>query len=138
MNNLRKGAAALIAAAALSTGGVTLASATASSHAPTHTPCSKQQARLDRAQAKLDWITAKFAAQSAKLKGDRKTVAATKGSAKAQAKKALAADKVRKAKTAKAKKAQVKRVAHATAALEKCQAATPSTPAPTPTGTTGA
>ena len=134
MTNLRKSAAALIAAAALSTGGVTLAAtATAASHAPEHAPCSTQQAHVDRAQAKLDALTGKFAAQSAKVKKDRTAVAATKGSAKAQAKKALAADKVKKARIAKAKKAQAQRVAHANAALQKCQAS-----APAPTGTTAA
>lgn len=135
MDNLRKGAAALVAAAALTAGGVTMASAATGSHSPSHAPCSIQQTHVDKAQAKLDWLTKKFAAQSAKVKADRKDVAATKGSAKAQAKKALAADKVKKAKIAKAKKAQVQRLAHATAALQKCQAA--NTPAPTPT-TTGA
>jgi peptidoglycan hydrolase CwlO-like protein len=130
MNNLRKGATALIAAAALSTGGVTLASA--ASHAPQHTACSQQQAQLDRAQAKLDALTTKFAAQAAKVRKDRKAVAATTGSAKAQARKALAADKATKAHTAKAKKAQVQRVAHATAALTTCQAASTPTPSATP------
>ncbi|MDH2416272.1 hypothetical protein [Nocardioides sp. CER19] len=134
MNNLRKGAAALVAAVALSTGGVTVASAAAAPHAATHVPCSAQQAHLDKAEAELEWLTAKFAAQSAKVKKDRKAVAATTGSARAQAKKALAAAKAKKVKIAKAKKAQVRRVAHATAALNKCQAAT----APAPTGTAGA
>ena len=134
MTNLRTSAAALIAAAALSTGGVTLAAtANAAAPAPKHAPCSIQQGHLDKAQAKLDALTAKFAAQSAKVRKDRKAVAATKGSAKAQAKKALAAAKAKKARIAKAKKAQVQRVAHATAALEKCQAS-----APAPTGTTAA
>lgn len=131
MNNLRKGATALLAAAALSTGGVSLASA--ASHAPQHTPCAHQQAQLDRAEAKLEWLTAKFETQAAKVKKDRKAVAATKGSDKARAKKTLAADKAAKVRTAKAKKAQVQRVAHATAALEKCQAATPATPTETAT-----
>lgn len=125
MNHLRKGAVSLIAAAALTTGGATVASA--ASHAPTHTPCSTQQAQLDRAQAKLDRLTAKFAAITAEVKQDRKTVAASKGSAKARAKKALRADRVKKVRTAKAKKAQLQRVAHATARLDRCQAA--STPA---------
>jgi hypothetical protein len=128
MENLRKGAAALIAAAALSIGGVTLASAATAPNA--QAPCATQQTHVDKAQAKLDWLTKRFEAQAAKVKKDRRAVAATKGSAKAQAKKALAADKAKKVRIAKAKKAQVQRLEHAKAALAKCQAAHPTT-APT-------
>lgn len=136
MKNLRTGVAALLTTAALGAGGVTLASAATAEHGHGTTACSTEQAQLDRAQAKLDWFTAKFAAQAAKVKKDRRAVAASKGSAKAKAKKVLAADKAKKAHTAKAKKAQVQRVAHATARLQKCQAAHPtSTPTPTETST---
>ena len=134
MNNLRTGVAALIATAALGAGGVTLASAASAEHG--HTACRNQQAQLDRAQAKLDWFSAKLAAQTAKVKSDRRAVASSKGSEKGKAKKALAADKAKKAHTAKAKKAQVQRVAHATAALQKCTAGQPtSTPTQTSTPT---
>jgi hypothetical protein len=126
MIDLRKGAAALLAAAAISAGGLQVASAApAPGHAPAHTPCAQQQAHLDKAQAKLEWLTARFAAKSAKVRKDKRAVAATTGSAKARAKKALAADRSAKARIAKAKKAQVQRVAHATTALERCQAAHP-------------
>lgn len=128
MYNLRKGATALVAAAALGAGGVTLATqATAAKPAP----CAIQQTNLNKAEAKLASLTAKFAAQSAKVKKDRRLVAATKGSAKAQAKKALAAARTKQAKIAKAKKAQVRRVAHDTTLLDNCLAA--QTPAPSPT-----
>lgn len=124
MNNLRKGATALLASAALTVGGVSLATAASADDATgTTDPCATQQAHLDKAQAKLDALTQKFAAQSAKVKKDKKAVAATKGSAKAQAKKALHAARVKKEKIAKAKKAQQQRVAHDTAQLQKCQAA---------------
>ena len=132
MKNLRTGAAALIATAALGAGGVTLAPAASAEHGHGHTACRNQQAQLDRAQAKLDWFTAKLAAQAAKVKSDRRAVASSKGSEKATAKRHLAADKAKKVHTAKAKKAQVQRVAHATAALQKCTAGQP-TPTSTPT-----
>lgn len=131
MNNLRKGLSVLVATAALSIGGVTVAStATASNHGSASAPCATQQTQLNRAQSKLDALTAKFAAESAKVKKDQRAVAATKGSAKARAEKALHAAKAEKATVAAAKKAQVQRVAHATAALNKCLATSSSAPAP--------
>lgn len=124
MNNLRKGATALLASAALTVGGVSFATAASADDASgSSDPCATQQAHLDKAQAKLDWLTQKFAAQAAKVRKDRRAVAATKGSAKAQAEKALHAAKAKKERIAKAKKAQQKRVAHDTAMLQKCQAA---------------
>jgi len=131
MTNLRKGLTALAATAALGVGGVTLASVATAANGPAPAPCAIQQTQLNRAEAKLTWITTKFAAEAAKVKKDEKAVAATKGSAKAQAEKALHAAKVEKTKLAKAKKAQVQRVAHDTAALNKCLAAAAPTPSPT-------
>lgn len=122
MMNLRKATTALVASAALTVGGVSYATA-ASAADDSSAPCATEQAHLDKAQAKLDALTQKFAAKSAKVKKDKKAVAAAKGSAKAQAEKALHADKVKKAKVKKAKKAQLKRVEHDTALLQKCQAA---------------
>jgi len=120
MTHLRKGAAALVATAALTLGGVSTATATA---APSDEPCATQQTQLDRATAKLEVLTERFAAKKAKVKKERKDLAAAKGSEKAQAKKALAQAKRQKTRVAKAKKAQVQRVAKATQRLEKCQAA---------------
>jgi peptidoglycan hydrolase CwlO-like protein len=139
MNNLRKGAAAFVAAAALSVGGVTLAEAANAQKPAKPAPCATQQAHLTKAQAKLDALTKKFAAESAKVKKDQRAVAATKGSAKAQAKKALRTVKAERAQVVKAKKAQQQRVAHDTKALSSCIAANspaPSgsaTPTPSPT-----
>lgn len=129
MKNLRTGITAAAATAALSLGGVALAAtATATNPHPSAsaTPCATEQTQLDRAEAKLASLTAKFAAVSAKVKQDK---GALHGSTTGQAKKALARDKAKRAGLAKTKKAQVQRVKHAQARLAKCEAANPSSTA---------
>lgn len=157
MTHIRQGVTALLAAAALTAGGVGLASAaTTSANHPAHTPCATQQTQLNRAEAKLQWLTTKFAAQSAKVTADKQAVSTAKTEVKAAATKAnphrahrlaeielhraqiaLHRAQIEKSKVAKAKKAQQKRVAHDTAALNTCLAAVP-TPAPSATSTPSA
>ena len=140
MTNLRTGLGALAATAALTAAGI--GTAAAATHAPKshgnpHAtgPCAIQQAQVDKAQAKLDALTAKFAAAKKTVKQDKRDL--THGSATGQEKKALAAAKEKKAHIAKAKKAQVQRLAHATTRLQKCLAgvSASSTPTTTPTET---
>ncbi|MCA1981794.1 hypothetical protein [Nocardioides nematodiphilus] len=135
MTNLRTGLGALAATAALTAAGIgTAAAATHAPHGHGHGvtasgPCAIQQAQVDKAQAKLDALTAKFAAAKKTVKEDKRDL--THGSATGQEKKALAAAKEKKAHIAKAKKAQVQRLAHATARLQKCLAGVSATSTPT-------
>ena len=86
MTNLRTGLGVLAVTAAVTAGGIgTAAAATHASngHGKGHvsTPCSIQQAQVDRAQAKLDTLTAKFAAAKTKVHAEKQDVAEAKGSA---------------------------------------------------------
>lgn len=131
MTNLRAGLSALAVTAAITAGGVGAASAAthaSHSHHPAGVPCATQQTQVDKAQAKLDALTAKFAAAKAKVKKDKRALAAAKGSQRGQAQKALNRDKAKKQHLAKAKKAQVQRLLHATQRLEKCLGGSSSTP----------
>ncbi|MFN8136141.1 MAG: hypothetical protein U0R79_00995 [Propionicimonas sp.] len=65
MNRLRSTAAAFVTATALGSLGLA-AVPTASADAPAEVPCATQQAHVDRATAKLQALTAKFAAHPSK------------------------------------------------------------------------
>jgi hypothetical protein len=138
MTNLRTSLGVLAATAAVTAGGLgTAAAATHSgtSAKPAKIPCAMQQAQVDRAQAKLILLTAKFQASKQVIKAEKLELTVAKGHKKQQVKKALAGERRMKAKAAKAKKAQVQRVAHATARLDKCLASHPgSTPTTSPSG----
>ena len=142
MSNLRAGLGALAVTAAVTAGGIGAAAAATHPAHPVHpahfsTNCAKEQHQVDKAQAKLDALTAKFANVKTKVKQDKRAVAATKGSERAQAKKALVFAKEKRQHVHKAKKAQVQRLAHATTRLQKCLAgvSASSTPTTTPTET---
>jgi uncharacterized protein (DUF342 family) len=138
MTNLRSSLGVIAATTAITAAGIgTAAAATHTSHGHAYghtgkTTCAIEQAQVDKAQAKLDVLTAKFAAAQKVIKADKAELAATTGHAKGHVKKELAADVAKKVKVVKAKKAQVQRLAHATARLNKCLAglsASPSTSA---------
>ncbi|MDQ6526768.1 hypothetical protein RB608_24310 [Nocardioides sp. LHD-245] len=121
------------AAAAVLALGITVAPlAGAVAAPPTDTPCAKEQGQLDKAQAKLESLTAKLATKKeaiaeAKAEAKASETAQEKRSARA----AVASAKEKKAQVKKAKKFQVQRVAHAQERLDKCLAKTPA-PAPAP------
>ncbi|GAA3652172.1 hypothetical protein GCM10022237_10030 [Nocardioides ginsengisoli] len=125
--------AAAVATLALGFSIAPLASAVAD--APTTPgPCAQQQTQLDRATAKLDALTAKFAAKQAKVREARGAVkAADTAKEKRSAKANLALAKEKKTKVQKAKKAQVKRVEQAQKRLDACNAAHPAAPGPATT-----
>ncbi|MGZ6733491.1 MAG: hypothetical protein ACXVDH_02520, partial [Nocardioides sp.] len=89
-------------------------------------PCSVEQANLTNAQAKLDWFAQRFATETTAVAKSKKAVASAKKSSKARAQKALVAAKADLAQATRDRQAQLGRVAAATAALEACQAGTPS------------
>ncbi|HWI42491.1 MAG TPA: hypothetical protein VNS81_02650 [Nocardioides sp.] len=132
MTNIRITAAAFVSTLALGAFAAPAAMADDAT-APTTDPCATQQAQLDKAEAKLEALQAKFAAAAAKVKAERTDVAEADTAAEKRSEKAdLAQAKEKKAHVKKAKKAQVQRVAHAQARLDKCLAANPA-PAPAPT-----
>ncbi|XBB69095.1 hypothetical protein ABFU82_07225 [Nocardioides sp. WV_118_6] len=120
--NLRKHAAVTVAALALGLSAAPVATAVAAD-TPAKAPCATQ---LDRAEAKLDALTARFAAKQAKVREAKGAVkAADTAKEKRSAKATLALAKEKKATVRKAKKAQTQRVLHAQARLDKCLAAHP-------------
>ncbi len=122
------------AAAAVLALGFTVAPLTSAVAAPpTDAPCAKEQAQLDKAQAKLESLTAKLAAKKeaiAEAKAEVKAADTAKENRNAKA--ALATAKEKKQHVQKAKKFQVQRVEHAQKRLDTCTAAHPA-PAPAPT-----
>ncbi|UUW88188.1 hypothetical protein [Pimelobacter simplex] len=123
--NLRKHAAVTVAALALGLSAAPVATAVAAD-TPAKAPCATQQTQLDRAEAKLDALTARFAAKQAKVREAKGAVkAADTAKEKRSAKATLALAKEKKATVKKAKKAQAQRVLHAQARLDKCLAAHP-------------
>lgn len=121
------------AAAAVLALGFTVAPLTGAVAAPpTDAPCAKQQAQLDKAQAKLESLTAKLAAKKeAVAEAKAEVKASDTAKEKRNAKAELATAKEKKEHVQKAKKFQVQRVKHAQERLDKCTAAHPATPAPT-------
>ncbi|TNM39605.1 hypothetical protein FHP29_12055 [Nocardioides albidus] len=116
------------AAAAVLTLGLSVAPLTsAAADTPaTDAPCATQQAQLDKAQAKLESLTAKLAAKKeAVAEAKAEVKASDTAKEKRSAKAALATAKEKKERVQKAKKFQLKRVEHAQERLDKCMAAQP-------------
>jgi len=121
--NLRRHAAVAVASLALGLSAAPVASAVAADQPPAKAPCAQEHKQLDRAEAKLDALTAKFAAKQAKVREAKGAVkAADTAKERRSAKAALALAKEKKAHVQKAKKAQVQRVAKAQAHLDRCLA----------------
>ncbi|WP_408895409.1 hypothetical protein ACJ5H2_10935 [Nocardioides sp. R1-1] len=124
--------AAAAAVLALGLTAAPLTSAVADEAPTTDGPCATQQAQLDKAEAKLESLTAKLAAKKEAIAEAKAEVkAADTAQEKRSATAALATAKEKKAKVKKAKKFQLQRVAHAQERLDKCLAANPA-PAPAP------
>ncbi|WGX99384.1 hypothetical protein [Nocardioides sp. L-11A] len=119
------------AAAAVLALGLTVAPlAGATAAPPTDTPCAKEQGQLDKAQAKLESLTAKLATKKEAIAEAKAEVKASEtAQEKRSARAAVATAKEKKTKVKKAKKFQVQRVAHAQERLDKCLAKNPA-PAP--------
>jgi len=113
------------AAAAVLALGVTIAPVAGAVAAP-DAPCAQKQTQLDRAQAKLESLTAKLAAKKEAIAEAKAEVkAADTAQEKRSAKADLATAKEKKAKVKKDKKFQVKRVERAQEHLDRCLAKQP-------------
>ncbi|MCR1782962.1 hypothetical protein KVF89_10490 [Nocardioides carbamazepini] len=122
------------AAAAVLTLGISIAPLAGAVAAPPtdDVPCAKEQGQLDKAQAKLESLTAKLAAKKEAIAEAKAEVkASTTAQEKRSARAAVATAKEKKATVKKAKKFQVQRVEHAQERLDKCLAKNPA-PAPAP------
>lgn len=132
MHRIRTAAVAVVSTIALSGSALAVTAAYADEEVPPAEPCATQQAQVDKATAKLAWITEKFASKQEKVAQAKKAVkAADTAKERRSAKADLALAKEQKEKVAKAKKAQVQRVAKATARLEACLADQEPTEEPT-------
>lgn len=99
--------------------------------APTTDPCAQQQAKVDKATAALERVTAVFARQQERVETAKEVVAeAAAGQEKAAAKRALADARHDRDDTKVTKRAQQQRLAKATQRLTVCE--TPETEAPVP------
>jgi hypothetical protein len=124
--------AGVATAAAVALGGGFAVSAANADDAPTTAPCAKQQAKVDKAEAALERVTAVFARQQARVTKVKETVAeAETGREKAAARRALADAKQDRDKTKVTKRAQQQRLAKAQERLATCETAQETPTAPT-------
>jgi hypothetical protein len=118
------------ATAAIALGG-TFGAAAYADDAPTTDPCAQQQAKVDKATAALERVTAVFARQQERVETAKADVAeASAGQEKAAARKALATARKATTETKVTKRAQQQRLTKATERLTACQAEPPATEAP--------
>ena len=122
----------LAATAALVAGGAMFVPTAHADEAPAPAPCAGQQAKVDKAEAALERVTAVFARQQTRVVKAKKVVAqAEAGRAKAAARKALADAKQDRDETKVTKRAQQQRLAKAEERLATCEAeVTPPRPRP--------
>ena len=114
--------AGVTATAAIAVAGAFGATAYAD-EAPTTEPCASQQAKVDKAEAALERVTAVFARQQERVaKAKEVKTEASAGQEKAAAKKALAKARQAKKEAKVTKRAQKMRLAKATERLETCMA----------------
>ena len=123
--------AGVATAAAVALGGGFAMSAANADDAPTTEPCAQQQAKVDKAEAALERVTAVFARQEARVTKAKKVVAqAEAGREKAAARRALADAKQDRDETKVTKRAQQQRLAKAQERLTTCETAPAPTEAP--------